>query len=427
MGKRAGNITARLVKSLKPESKYFRVWDIELKGFYIRVQPTGSMSYYFQYRNESGKLTDYLIGKVGTLSPVQARDIAELRSADVKHGKDVQADRKQHRKDAENAKLQTLRGFIDNKYRDWCESEYKTGKQTIQCIEKQFAHLLDKPMPDITDWDIASWRSREKKKGRTDAGINRQLASLKGALSRAVQWGVIPRHGLTKKTKQVRVDNGRVRYLSNDEEIALRDGLDIREQRMREKRASANEWRRSRGYALMPDIACTTFADHINPMVVLSLNTGMRRGEIFSLTWGAVNLDTSTLTVEAKTAKTNRTRHIPLNEEALYILRLWQEQTGRTAGFVFPNADGKRFDNVNKAWANVLKSTEIVDFHWHDMRHTFASRLVMADVNLNTVRDLLGHADIKMTLRYAHLAPEHKAAAVAKLVAPQQAKMISIA
>ena len=79
-------------------------------------------------------------------------------------------------------------------------------------------------------------------------------------------------------------------------------------------------------------------------------------------------------------------------------------------------ADG-RLDNVKKGWLPIVKVAKLEAFRFHDLRHTFASKLVMAGVDLNTVRELLGHADLKMTLRYAHLAPEHKAAAVAKLVA----------
>ncbi len=72
---------------------------------------------------------------------------------------------------------------------------------------------------------------------------------------------------------------------------------------------------------------------------------------------------------------------------------------------------------MRSSWEEVLKAAKIIKFRWHDMRHTFASLLVMKGVDLNTVRELLGHSDYQMTLRYAHLAPEHKAAAVAKLVA----------
>ena len=73
-------------------------------------------------------------------------------------------------------------------------------------------------------------------------------------------------------------------------------------------------------------------------------------------------------------------------------------------------------EDIKSAWLPLVGAAKVSAFRFHDLRHTFASKLVMAGVDLNTVRELLGHADLKMTLRYAHLAPEHKAAVVAKLV-----------
>jgi integrase len=150
-------------------------------------------------------------------------------------------------------------------------------------------------------------------------------------------------------------------------------------------------------------------------MVLLSINTGLRRGEIFTLRWNNVDLDRALLTIEGSYAKSGKTRHVPLNTEALNVLTLWKNQSV-SKDLVFPNKDGLPFDSLKKSWGALLEMAEITNFRWHDLRHHFASKLVMASVDLNTVRELLGHADLTMTLRYAHLAPEHKANAVSKLI-----------
>ena len=92
------------------------------------------------------------------------------------------------------------------------------------------------------------------------------------------------------------------------------------------------------------------------------------------------------------------------------------ERAAADAVRVFPSpVTGERLDNVNTAWREIMKKAQVTGFRFHDLRHTFASNLVMLGADLTTVRELLGHADIETTLRYAHLAPEHKAATVALL------------
>jgi integrase len=156
------------------------------------------------------------------------------------------------------------------------------------------------------------------------------------------------------------------------------------------------------------------FIDHLQPMVLSALNTGCRRGELFNLKWSDLDFTSRMLTVIGKTAKSLQTRHIPLNDEAFHTIQTWYQQR-KNSDLVFPGADGERMDNIKKSWQRLMKDSKIEHFRFHDCRHDFASKLVMAGVDLNTVRELLGHSDIKMTLRYAHLAPQKLAAAVAMI------------
>jgi len=121
------------------------------------------------------------------------------------------------------------------------------------------------------------------------------------------------------------------------------------------------------------------------------------------------------VTVEAAHAKSSKVRHVPLNKKAVDALKKWKLQQGDETGLVFKSPAGGRIRSVRTSWNRVLKDAGIANFRWHDQRHHFASKLVTAGVDLNTVRELLGHASLQMTLRYSHLAPEHKAAAVALL------------
>lgn len=164
---------------------------------------------------------------------------------------------------------------------------------------------------------------------------------------------------------------------------------------------------------MLQDLSVHAYGDRMTPLITLALKTGMRRGELFDLSWSEVDLKRKTITVLGETAKSSKTRHIPLGPSALEAIKAWRKQSPSTEGRVFPARNGGRLDNVNKSWSGILASAGITNFRWHDMRHDFASKLVMNGVPLNTVRELCGHADLNTTLRYAHLAPDHKAEAIA--------------
>jgi integrase len=150
----------------------------------------------------------------------------------------------------------------------------------------------------------------------------------------------------------------------------------------------------------------------------LAIHTGLRQGEQYSLTWDNVDLERRILTV-AK-SKNGERRHIPLNDAALASL-MTARQYSNDGPAVFWNRYGERLHTPRQWFEEALKNAKISNFRWHDLRHTFASRLVMAGVDLSTVQQLMGHKTIGMTVRYAHLAPEHQLGAVQKLCLESQA------
>jgi integrase len=222
-----------------------------------------------------------------------------------------------------------------------------------------------------------------------------------------VKAGELPENPVRRVDKP-RIDRrGKVRFLDQAEELRLRDALKARDAQLQTLRTSGNVRRQQRHEAVLPPLPY--FGDHLTPAVLLSINTGLRRGEVLKLRWSCVDFTCRLLTVEGRHAKNRQTRHVPLNEEAVSTLRRWREQSGPGA-HLFDVGTGFR-----GAWERLLKRARIGHFRWHDLRHHFASRLVQRGVPLNTVRDLLGHSSVQMSLRYAHLAPDQRREAVAKL------------
>nr|WP_315438592.1 site-specific integrase [uncultured Pseudomonas sp.] len=396
-------ITQKLINSLTPQEKHYRVFDTDQPGLFIRVQPSGHMAYMVSWaRNRERSL-----GRVGTLTLAQARTEAARYLADAhEHGEPLAVI--QNRR---NANTPTLREFLDDTYLPWFKAHHKGYEKTLHTLDNNFSPIMVRRLNEITGRDLELVRTSWLTGGNKPATANRKMGAISGVFSRAAEWGLISEHPL-ERLKQLKVDSkGQVRYLSPEEAARLRSALDARQEQMRVERDSANKWRQERDRPPLEDLRAVTFTDHLKPMILIALNTGVRRGELFSLKWSDVNFTTKTITVVGATAKTSETRHIPTNKEALSTLQEWRKQ-GNGVGYVFAGHEGGRMEDVKSAWLKLLERAEIQGFRWHDMRHDFASRLVMAGVPLNTVRDLLGHSDIKMTLRYAHLAPGTKAAAV---------------
>ncbi len=389
-------LTLRTVEAAKPSAAPYEIRDADITGLLLRVQPTGVKSFYV----ELARGIRVRIGRYPVLTVEGARTQAKANLGEFARSGERPRPR---------VKVESFGDFIRDRYAPWFLAERKRGERNIAAIDAQFGDLYKRPLGDISAWLIEKHKAARLAAGLSPATVNRDLVRIKAAFAKAVEWELLPEHPLRNVKRAKGENSGHVRFLSDTEEQALRIALDARERGNELRRERGNTWRTQHGQAALP--AITGYCDHLMPMVLVSLNTGLRRGELTAITWADVNMPGKLLTVRAGYAKSGKARHLPLNSEAMDVLRRYRGQSSGD-GRIFPVLDAK------KAWAAVLKTAGIDGFRWHDLRHSFASRLVMAGVDLNTVRELLGHSTLAMTIRYAHLAPEHRAAAVERIVAP---------
>ena len=150
---------------------------------------------------------------------------------------------------------------------------------------------------------------------------------------------------------------------------------------------------------------CST---HLIPIVITALNTGMRRGEILSLKWEQVDLRHGYISLDD--TKSGEGRQIPMNQT---LIETFSEMPrGFESKYVFSNRNGDALTDIKRSFNTALRKAEIHNATFHTLRHTAASHLVMNGVDLTSVKELLGHKSLSMTMRYSHLAPEHKRKAV---------------
>lgn len=400
-------ISARFLASeeAKPRAKPFEVRDTRLPGFLLRVQPSGARSYYAQH----GRSSRTLIGKVGVFTPDEARERCEKILGNVAHGRHPLFG-------LDGSHSMTFGQFIGKEgesaehttYRLWLKANRpKSAARTLQRLQTCFGSWYQQPLNAVTTERIEKWRIEKLATGRSPQTVLRDVMTLSGVLTRAVKLGKLTDNPVSRVDKPTIDRSPRPRYLSVAEEQRLRAALTARDVEMLAARESANRWRAERHHDLLPPLV--HFGDHLTPAVLLSLNSGLRRGELLALEWSAIDLKEKHLTVEGSTAKSGQTRTIPLNAEALDVLRKWREQ----------NPEAERVFQIDSgfktSWAALLTRAGITKFRWHDQRHHFASRLAQSSVGLQVIKDLLGHGDLQMVLKYAHLAPNQRTEAVAKL------------
>lgn len=250
-------------------------------------------------------------------------------------------------------------------------------------VKQLRAYFRNTKLGHLTVKEVERYQGEGLKSGKAPATVNRHIETLKHMFTKAVEWELVDDVVLkrVRRVKLLKENNRRLRFLSREESAAL-------------------------------VAACEA---HLKPVVVAAMNTGMRKEEILSLEWDR-HIDLKHGFILLTDTKNGERRELPINQTLRAALSGLVRRIH--CPFVFCDNQGRRFRDVKRSFASALRRVGLKDFRFHDLRHTFASQLVMAGVDLTTVSRLLGHKSLTMTLRYAHLAPAHMLKAVSVLDAP---------
>jgi integrase len=266
--------------------------------------------------------------------------------------------------------------FADHYLEVYCKPNHKSFKSDINNIKALKRFFAGKYLYEITSEDVEKFKAeriKEGKKGITPATVNRSLAWLKSMFNRAIEWKKVKDNPVCK-VKLFKENNQRLRYLEKEEITKLLDNC----------------------------------FEHLRPIVIVALHTGMRKGEILNLKWRDVDFKRDIIYLY--NTKNGERREVPMND--LVKKTLITVRKHPNSPYIFCNKKGKPYGDIKKSFFTACENTGIMNFHFHDLRHTFASHLAMRSVDLNRIRKLLGHKTLQMTFRYAHLSPGYLKQAV---------------
>lgn len=320
-------------------------------------------SWFIDYRVEGRRRRE----KIGA-SKRLAETVLAKRQADIAEGKFL--DRKR-----------ILRVRFEDYAADYLEYS-KANKRNYGRERYTMRHLLKafggRWLGEITVWLVEQYKARRQALV-APATVNRELTLLKHMFTKAIDWEKA-RTNPVKAVKLLREANTRVRFLTDDEETRLLNACPL----------------------------------SLRPLVIAALHTGFRRGELLSLRWCDIDFENGLVTVEASYTKNGERRSVPMSRTLCAVLEGLRQQRSECE-HVFRTRRGGRYVSAGTTFKAAVKRAGLSNFHFHDLRHTFASRLVMGGQDIRTVQELLGHKSITMTLRYSHLSPIHRAKAVAIL------------
>jgi integrase len=330
-------------------------------------------SWYYQFTVQRRRYQ----GAIGTVSKAVAREVAEKKRGEALESGLVKRPLKTPLLGQYDAETGTFTGAAGDYLAYYVKQHKPSSAVRMHTALKSLCPFFGgKRLGEIHAFMIERYKSTRKEAGAADATVNRELACLKNLFNLGIKWGWV-RENPVREVKMFRENNSRLRWLAPAEESALLAECD----------------------------------DRLRMFVLAALDTGFRAGELQSLRWQEVDSARGNIAVRSGYTKNGDARTNPMTRRLAEALAKWKQQTGG-AGDAFVFGPWRYREPFETARSNAKLSEDLV---FHSLRHTYISRLVSAGANIREVQELAGHKTITMTMRYSHLAPEHKRRAVGLL------------
>ncbi len=368
------NRTNVLLVQCEPGRKKTDFWDTEIKGLILEVRESGGRTFYMRYPDAQGAQRQHKICAFGDLTIDKVRKEAQRLRSEIVLGGDLGTKKAEVKAIPTYAELAAKHLAHAKTYqRSYATTE---GYMRLHIIPRWGKHRVS----DIHQPDVAQWLAVKSKEGLALATVEKIRVIFGRSFELATEWGIVgvmrnPTHGI----KRPPINNARDRYLTAAEAQRLH--------------AAVAESRNTQ----------------LKYIVGLLLLTGARVSELLNAEWRHVDVERRSWLIP--TSKTGKPRHVPLSQAAIDIIR--QVPRFGDCPYLLPNPDTlKPFTEIKHAWQHARDKANLPGLRIHDLRHSAASFMINAGIDLFAVGRVLGHADHKSTTRYSHLANDTLLAAV---------------